>query len=91
MQEIEDLRNLIVNGILKALIISAILIYSLTLIRVMKFGFNPFFYMIDGFRYGFFGKSAIDPWISFGVVATALAIVSTIAVHLLRIGYKIRS
>ncbi len=52
--------------------------------------FNPFFYMIDGFRYGFFGKSDIDPWISFGVVATALAIVSTIAVHLLRIGYKIR-
>jgi ABC-2 type transport system permease protein len=52
--------------------------------------FNPFFYMIDGFRYGFFGKSDIDPWISFGVVATALAIVGTIAVHLLRIGYKIR-
>lgn len=52
--------------------------------------FNPFFYMIDGFRYGFFGKSDVSPWISFGVVFIALAIVSSIAVHLLRIGYKIR-
>jgi ABC-2 type transport system permease protein len=52
--------------------------------------FNPFFYMIDGFRYGFFGKSDIEPWISFGIVAVALAVVGSIAVHLLRIGYKIR-
>jgi ABC-2 type transport system permease protein len=52
--------------------------------------FNPFFYMIDGVRFGFFGKSDVSPWMSFGVVATALLIVSTIAVHLLRIGYKIR-
>ena len=53
--------------------------------------FNPFFYMIDGFRYGFFGVSDVSPWISLAVVGTALAIVSYIAVHLLRIGYKIRS
>ena len=53
--------------------------------------FNPFFYMIDGFRYGFFGVSDVSPWISLAVVGTALAIVSCIAVHLLRIGYKIRS
>ncbi|MFM2083647.1 MAG: hypothetical protein RLY95_465 [Pseudomonadota bacterium] len=52
--------------------------------------FNPFFYMIDGFRYGFFGVSDVSPWISLAVVGTALAIVSCIAVHLLRIGYKIR-
>jgi len=51
---------------------------------------NPFFYMIDGFRYGFFGVSDVSPWISLAIVATALAIVSSIAVHLLRIGYKIR-
>src|SRR3970282_2536693 len=31
--------------------------------------FNPFFYMIDGFRYGFFGVSDIDPRLSFAVVA----------------------
>ena len=51
---------------------------------------NPFFYMIDGFRYGFFGVSDVSPWLSLGVVGAALALVSAIAVHLLRIGYKIR-
>lgn len=51
---------------------------------------NPFFYMIDGFRYGFFGASDVSPWLSLGVVALVLAVVSAIAVHLLRIGYKIR-
>ena len=30
--------------------------------------FNPFFYMIDGFRYGFFGVSDISPAVSFGIV-----------------------
>ena len=51
---------------------------------------NPFFYMIDGFRYGFFGVSDVSPWLSLGIVGTALLLVSAIAVHLLRIGYKIR-
>ncbi len=51
---------------------------------------NPFFYMIDGFRYGFFGVSDVSPWISLSVVVTAWAVVSVLAVHLLRIGYKIR-
>ena len=31
--------------------------------------FNPFFYMIDGFRYGFFGVSDVSPWLSLGIVA----------------------
>ncbi|MFN5177466.1 ABC transporter permease [Limnohabitans sp.] len=51
---------------------------------------NPFFYMIDGFRYGFFGRSDASPWLSLGVVATSLVVVSAIALHLLRTGYKIR-
>jgi len=51
---------------------------------------NPFFYMIDGFRYGFFGVSDVSPWLSLGIVGTAMLAVSAIAVHLLRIGYKIR-
>jgi len=51
---------------------------------------NPFFYMIDGFRYGFFGVSDVSPWLSLGVVGGALALVSWIAVYLLRSGYKIR-
>lgn len=52
---------------------------------------NPFFYMIDGFRYGFFGQSDVSPWLSLGIVATAWLCVSWLAVRLLRTGYKIRS
>ena len=52
---------------------------------------NPFFYMIDGFRYGFFGVSDVSPWLSFGVVTAAMLAVGGIAVHLLRTGYKIRA
>jgi ABC-2 type transport system permease protein len=51
---------------------------------------NPFFYMIDGFRYGFFGVSDVSPWTSLAIVGSAWLVVSAIAVHLLRIGYKIR-
>jgi ABC-2 type transport system permease protein len=51
---------------------------------------NPFFYMIDGFRYGFFGISDVSPWLSLSIVSTALVIVSAIAVNMLRTGYKIR-
>jgi ABC-2 type transport system permease protein len=51
---------------------------------------NPFFYMIDGFRYGFFGASDVSPWLSLGVVGAALILVSGIAVALLHTGYKIR-
>ena len=51
---------------------------------------NPFFYMIDGFRYGFFGVSDVAPSISFAVVGASLLLVCGACVHLLRIGYKIR-
>ena len=51
---------------------------------------NPFFYMIDGFRYGFFGVSDVSPWLSLGLVGSAFVLVSAVALHLLRIGYKIR-
>ena len=53
--------------------------------------FNPFFYMIDGFRYGFFGVSDASPWLSLGIVGGAWLVVSFLAVHLLRTGYKIRN
>jgi len=53
--------------------------------------FNPFFYMIDGFRFGFFGISDVSPWLSLSVVASALMLVSIIAIALLKTGYKIRS
>ena len=51
---------------------------------------NPFFYMIDGFRYGFFGQSDVSPWLSLGIVGVSLLIISAVAVNLLRIGFKIR-
>jgi ABC-2 type transport system permease protein len=51
---------------------------------------NPFFYMIDGFRFGFFGQSDVSPWLSLSVVGVCLTLVSGIALHLLRTGYKIR-
>ena len=52
---------------------------------------NPFFYLIDGFRRGFFGVSDVSPWLSLGVVSTATLGVALVALHLLRTGYKIRS
>jgi ABC-2 type transport system permease protein len=52
--------------------------------------FNPFFYMIDGFRYGFFGHSDVSPWLSLALVGTAWLVISGVALHLLRIGFKIR-
>lgn len=51
---------------------------------------NPFFYMIDGFRRGFFGVSDVQPWISLAVVGGSLTVVCALSLHLLRIGYKIR-
>ena len=36
--------------------------------------FNPFFYMIDGFRFGFFGVSDVSPWLSLSVVGATLAL-----------------
>ncbi len=51
---------------------------------------NPFFYMIDGFRYGFFGQGDVSPWLSLGIVGAAFAAVGGLALHLLKTGYKIR-
>jgi ABC-2 type transport system permease protein len=51
---------------------------------------NPFFYMIDGFRYGFFGVSDVSPWLSLAVVGSCTVLISATALHLLRIGFKIR-
>jgi len=52
--------------------------------------FNPFFYMIDGFRYGFFGVSDIPPWDSLAIVTFFFIVVSVIALRLLQKGYKLR-
>ncbi len=52
--------------------------------------FNPFFYMIDGFRHGFFGQSDISPWTSLAIVCTFFVVLATIAVNLLKRGYNLR-
>ena len=51
---------------------------------------NPFFYMIDGFRYGFFGVSDVSPWISLAIVGTTCLVLVAIALRLLASGYKTR-
>lgn len=51
---------------------------------------NPFFYMIDGFRYGFFGLSDIDPLVSLAVVGGFFALIAVLAMRLLASGYKLR-
>jgi ABC-2 type transport system permease protein len=52
---------------------------------------NPFFYMIDGFRRGFFGASDVSPWLSLVVVGASFVLVAGIALRLLASGYKLRS
>ncbi|MDE0926903.1 MAG: ABC transporter permease [Methylophilaceae bacterium] len=52
--------------------------------------FNPFFYMIDGFRYGFFGQGDISPWVSLGVVLTFLVLLVALSLKMLKSGYKLR-
>ena len=51
---------------------------------------NPFFYMVDGFRYGFFGVSDVAPAVSAAVVAAALAVLAAVALRLLASGYRLR-
>ena len=51
---------------------------------------NPFFYMVDGFRYGFFGAGDIAPHVSLSVVAGCLIVLSSLALRLLHTGYKLR-
>jgi ABC-2 type transport system permease protein len=51
---------------------------------------NPFFFMIDGFRRGFFGVSDASPWLSLAVVGGSFALVALIALRLLASGYKLR-
>ncbi|MFO1285968.1 MAG: ABC transporter permease [Rubrivivax sp.] len=52
---------------------------------------NPFFYMIDGFRRGFFGAGDVSPWLSLAVVGTSFALVAGLALRLLASGYKLRA
>jgi ABC-2 type transport system permease protein len=52
---------------------------------------NPFFYMIDGFRYGFFGASDVAPGVSLALVAATFAAVASLCLLLLKSGYRLRT
>ena len=52
--------------------------------------YNPFFYMIDGFRYGFFGVSDINPALSLGISGASLLALTAVTLALLKRGYKLR-
>lgn len=52
--------------------------------------FNPVFYMIDGFRFGFFGVSDVAPGTSLAVVGASFLVVALATLALLRSGYKLR-
>ena len=51
---------------------------------------NPFFYMIDGFRYGFFGTGDIAPEVSLAVVGSSFLLLSWVTLRMLKSGYKLR-
>ncbi len=51
---------------------------------------NPFFYLIDGFRYGFFGVGDMSPYVSLGVAMFSLIILTGFAMRLIVTGYKLR-
>ncbi|HUJ88453.1 MAG TPA: ABC transporter permease [Burkholderiales bacterium] len=51
---------------------------------------NPFFYMIDGFRYGFFGVSDVSPVVSLAVVGLSFALIAAGTLGLLKRGYRLR-
>lgn len=52
---------------------------------------NPLFYTIDGFRYGFFGISDASPWLSLAVVGSVFVVLCLLSLHLLKAGYKLRN
>lgn len=52
--------------------------------------FNPFFYLIDGFRFGFVGQQDVSPVLGLSIVASATLIASGIALFMLKKGYKLR-
>jgi len=52
---------------------------------------NPIFYMIDGFRHGFFGVSDVSPWQSFAIVTTCFVLLSALTLEMLKRGYKLRA
>jgi ABC-2 type transport system permease protein len=52
---------------------------------------NPFFYMIDGFRYGFFGQGDVSPSVSLCIVGGSFLVLAWLTLKMLKSGYKLRA
>ena len=52
--------------------------------------FNPFFYMIDGFRHGFLGVGDVPVWLCFAWTGGFFVVLSTVCLWMLTTGYKLR-
>ena len=65
-------------------------VHSLPAIWFKASHLNPFFYMIDGFRYGFFGRSDVSIWQSLAWTSGFFVAISAVALWMLMTGYKLR-
>jgi len=65
-------------------------IHSLPAVWQTLSHYNPVFYMIDGFRYGFLGESDVSPWHAFAVVLPFALALAALSWRLLQSGYKLR-
>ena len=52
---------------------------------------NPFFYIIDGVRFGFLGVSDSSPWLGLLVVGVSTIGVLALVFHWLRIGHRLKA
>ncbi len=53
--------------------------------------FNPFFYLIDGFRFGVFGISDVSPWLSMFICNFSALTISIICIYLISIGWRLKN
>ncbi len=68
--------------------------YSITQLPNIWHGiavYNPFFYMIDGFRYGFIGHADGNVTVGLIVLAVVNLLISVLTVMMLKSGYKMKS
>ncbi len=68
--------------------------YSVTTLPPLWVGLsrlNPFFYLVDGMRFGFFGVSDVSPWTCLLAALLGNAVCAAIAWRWLQRGYKLRT
>jgi len=53
--------------------------------------FNPFFYLIDGFRYGFIGHSEGNVWIGVGMTLGLTAVLALVSLRLFTTGWRLKT